>query len=235
MRHLNRVHKIAALSTCALTLSAVSSHTASADEYFPPLLPQITCKASICKIVFSGVFGGESLTTDVLEMKFSTEEIPNWQPRFQSTDMLKMEGIDATYGWWIGENSEVEIYLTPLGDPIDYGSDPSASGLFMIEQRAGFERVGVAYKFIAINYDRSRLVTVLDIPPAIGPQKTVTAADIYGVRLKEQRYNPETGGFDPAYIQYEWYSGADSESLGSVDEIDAINSQNDAVGNAPEE
>lgn len=195
----------------------------------PPLLPTVNCVEAKCDITFSGVFNGQTLTSEALSMKVPAEEGDYWQPRIMSDEAIKMEGFKAPYGWLIGEDeNEMQIFLTSLSDDCD---DTYFPGLFMIEQRAGFEHVGVAYHFFAPRFDNTALATARVFPPSAGPQKRVTSADATGVRVESQAYDPETGGFAPRYEQYEWYSGAHSQMLGSEAEMEEIYQQNDAISN----
>ena len=195
----------------------------------PPLMPSVTCVEARCDITFSGVFDGQTLTSEALSMQIPAEEGDDWQPRIMSNEAIKMEGFKAPYGWLIGEEEKLmEIYLTSLADPCDDSYKP---GLFMIEQRAGFEHVGIAYHFFTPSYDRTTLATARIIPPSMGPQKQVTSANSTGVRVESQIYDPETGGFKPSYEQFEWYSGAESEMLGSEAEMEEINQEMDILTN----
>ncbi len=195
----------------------------------PPLMPSVTCVEAKCDITFSGVFNGHTLTSEVLSMKVPAGEGDYWQPRIMSDEAIKMEGFKAPYGWLIGEDeNEMQIFLTSLSDDCD---DTYFPGLFMIEQRAGFEHVGVAYHFFAPRFDNTALATARVFPPSAGPQKRVTSANATGVRVESQAYDPETGGFVPRYEQYEWYSGAHSQMLGSESEMEEIYQQMDILTN----
>lgn len=196
----------------------------------PPLIPEVHCENSKCKVTFTGMFDGQTLRAEALPMAFSVSDTPYWQPRFMSDEALKIDGEDAPYGWLIGEEEEqVELYLTPL---TELGMEDSPL-LFMVEQRAGFEHVGVAYRFYSVNTEQMRLSTAREFGPSAGPQIRVTAADTQGVRTMSQSYNTETGEFEPVFEQYEWYSGAESMMLGSESEMNAIYAQEDILMNEP--
>lgn len=197
----------------------------------PPLSPIVTCEDSLCKISLSGVLDGNTFTSGPLTMSFSIEDSPYWQPRILSNDMLKMNSETAPYGWLIGDaEQEMEILLTPL---TEVGGEDNPL-LFMVEQRAGFEHVGRAYHFLNCATRTKDLKIVKTIGPGIGPQPVVTSANTQGVRVRKQQFNPETGDFIDVYEQYEWYSGADTMMLGTMEEMEAIYANEDILMNEPQ-
>jgi len=125
----------------------------------PPLMPVINCENHVCDVRFSGVFEGQTLITDPLPMKISVKETRHWQPRIRSNEVLKMDSETAPFGWLLGDNeTEMELYLTPLAEKFEDGN----ARHFMVEQRAGFEHVGIAYRFyvLKLEWRKSKVTSV---------------------------------------------------------------------------
>lgn len=223
--------RLAAVLSFGLFCTAATAQAPLSPEAMPPLMPRVECDAGVCEISFTGVFDGKSLSSQPLPMPYTVESAPAWQPRILSDEALKIDGTKAPYGWRLGSSeSEMDIYLTPL---TEFGMEGTPL-LFMIEQFAGSEHVGVATQFLSVNYDDTELTTARLFAPSAGPQTRVTSADTAGVRTMYKQFNPETDEFEPTYDYYEWYSGATAPMLASAAEMEQINAETDRLSNVLE-
>lgn len=209
-------------------MAGFSTHANDTSATPSPLIPHVTCIDSVCSIYFQGMFNGNTITSDPLPMTTQLKDDTLWQPQRQSEEALQIAGVEAPFGWTIGsDETEVEIFLKPLFE----NKGDTFALKYMVMQIAGFEHVGRAYQFLAINYKADKLETARLFAPKAGPQSRVTASSADGITLEDRTYNIATDEFTPSYTRYEWYDGATSPMLASPEELDAIYEQNDISSN----
>jgi hypothetical protein len=219
------------IGVCAVaSLTLGSSLKAEGDGPYagmaPPLLPQVTCADQRCSISFAAVFDGRTVITDPMPFDLDLAHDPTWQPVPIRDETLKINVELAPFGWTIGSaETATELFVTPL---TEFGMEGEAR-VFMIEQRAGFDHLAVAYRFFAYN-EAGGLRLVHEIGPNTGRQTMVTQASIRTVDTVTPVFDPETDDFVPFFESLTWVLGPDGLQLATPEELDAIDAATDHLG-----